>query len=158
MQISRICGRNCEFSRKTDVRGIWYWKDLLNRAQANPNSLTTWDGYISSTKKISESLKGQGIEGAILNGANYSPDLWYPYLWMLGGDIVVQKDGHPTKRTYWFPAYNSSAGFKALEFIKEQSNAGIKPVKDNLHKAFVDRKVVVYIGGSWMPGWFPKNR
>jgi multiple sugar transport system substrate-binding protein len=76
----------------------------LNRAQANPNSLTTWDGYISSTKKISESLKGQGIEGAILNGANYSPDLWYPYLWMLGGDIVVQKDGHPTKRTYWFPA------------------------------------------------------
>jgi ABC-type glycerol-3-phosphate transport system substrate-binding protein len=38
----------------TDVRGIWYWKDLLNRAQVNPNSLMTWDGYISSSKKISE--------------------------------------------------------------------------------------------------------
>jgi multiple sugar transport system substrate-binding protein len=142
----------------TDVRGIWYWKDLLNRAQVNPNSLTTWDGYISSTKKISDALKGQGIQGTILNGANYSPDLWYPYLWMLGGDIVVQKDGHPTKGTYWFPAYNSSAGVKALEFIKEQINAGIKPAKDNLDKTFVDRKVVVYIGGSWMPGWFPKDQ
>jgi multiple sugar transport system substrate-binding protein len=128
----------------------------LNRAQANPNSLTTWDGYISSTKKISESLKGQGIQCTILSGANYSPDLWYPYLWMLGGDIVVQKDGHPTKRTYWFPAYNSSAGVKALEFIKEQINAGIKPEKDNLDKNFVDHKVIVYIGGSWMPGWFQK--
>jgi multiple sugar transport system substrate-binding protein len=77
---------------------------------------------------------------------------------MLGGDIVVQKDGHPTKGTYWFPAYNSSAGVKALEFIKEQVNAGITPVKDNLDKTFVDRKVAVYIGGSWMPGWFPKNQ
>lgn len=142
----------------TDVRGIWYWKDLLNRAQVNPNSLMTWDGYISSTKKISDALKGQGIQGTVLNGANYSPDLWYPYLWMLGGDIVVQKDRHPTKGTYWFPAYNSSAGVKALEFIKEQINAGIKPVKDNLDKTFVDRKVAVYIGGSWMPGWFPKNQ
>ncbi|MGB7954008.1 MAG: extracellular solute-binding protein [Candidatus Nitrosopolaris sp.] len=142
----------------TDVRGIWYWNDLLNRAQVNPYSLMTWDGYISSTKKINDALKGQGIQGTVLNGANYSPDLWYPYLWMLGGDIVVQKDGHPTKGTYWFPAYNSSAGVKALEFIKEQINAGIKPVKDNLDKTFVDRKVAVYIGGSWMPGWFPKNQ
>jgi hypothetical protein len=45
-----------------------------------------------------------------------------------------------------------------LEFIKEQINAGIKPVKDNLDKTFVDGKVAVYIGGSWMPGWFPKNQ
>jgi hypothetical protein len=50
----------------------------------------------------SDALKGQGIQGTVLNGANYSPDLWYPYLWMLGGDIVVQKDRHPTKGTYWF--------------------------------------------------------
>ena len=45
-----------------------------------------------------------------------------------------------------------------MEFIKEQINAGIKPVKDNLDKTFVDRKVAVYIGGSWMPGWFPNNQ
>jgi multiple sugar transport system substrate-binding protein len=42
---------------------------------------------------------------------------------MLGGDIIKTKDGHPTKGNYWFPAYNSSAGVKALEFIKEQVNA-----------------------------------
>jgi multiple sugar transport system substrate-binding protein len=142
----------------TDVRGIWYWKDLLNKAQVDPDSLKTWDGYISSTKKLRDVLNGQGIQGTVLNGANYSPDLWYPYLWMLGGEIVVQKDGHPTKGAYWFPAYNSSEGVKALEFIKEQINAGIKPVKGLTDKTFVDRKIAVYISGSWMPGWFPKTQ
>jgi multiple sugar transport system substrate-binding protein len=50
--------------------------------------------------------------------ANYSPDLWYPYLWELRGDIVKMKDGHPTKGSYWFPDYNSSPGVKALETHK----------------------------------------
>lgn len=141
----------------TDIRGIWYWRDLLNEAQVNPDSLKTWNGYISSTKKLGDSLKVQGIQGTVLSGANYSPDLWYPYLWMLGGDIITQKDGHPTKDTYWFPAYNSTAGVKALEFIKEQITAGVKPIKGLTDKPFVDRKVAVYISGSWLPGWFPKN-
>lgn len=142
----------------TDVRGIWYWEDLLNKAQVDPNSLKTWDGYISSTNKLSQALKDQGIQGTVLNNANYSPDLWYPYLWMLGGEIIVPKDGHPTKGNYWFPAYNSSEGVKALEFIKEQVSAGIKPVKGLTDEPFVDRKTAVYITGSWLPGWFPINQ
>jgi multiple sugar transport system substrate-binding protein len=47
---------------------------------------------------------------------------------MLGGNIIKMKDGHPTKGSYWFPAYNSSAGIKAMQFIKDQINAGIKPI------------------------------
>jgi multiple sugar transport system substrate-binding protein len=34
----------------TDVRGIWYWKDLLNQAGVDPDSLKRWDGYIESAK------------------------------------------------------------------------------------------------------------
>jgi multiple sugar transport system substrate-binding protein len=30
----------------TDIRGIWYWKDMLDEASVDPNSLKTWDGYI----------------------------------------------------------------------------------------------------------------
>jgi multiple sugar transport system substrate-binding protein len=142
----------------TDIRGIWYWKDLLNQAGVDPNSLKTWDGYIASAKKLDDVLRNQRIQGAVLSGANYSPDLWYPYLWMLGGDIIKQKSGHPTKGTYWFPAYNSSAGVKAMEFIKAQVDAGIKPIKGLTDKPFVDHKVAVYITGSWLPGWFPKNQ
>ncbi|MFL6349792.1 MAG: extracellular solute-binding protein [Nitrososphaeraceae archaeon] len=131
---------------ETDVRGIWYWKDLLNQANIDPNSLKTWDGYIASAKKLNSVLRPQGIEGIHLTGASHSPDIWYPYLWMLGGDIIKQKSGHPTKGTYWFPAYNSSAGVKAMEFIKAQIDAGIKPQKQHFWgKEFLDRKFAVMI-------------
>jgi multiple sugar transport system substrate-binding protein len=142
----------------TDVRGMWYWKDLLNKVSVDPKSLETWDGYIASAKKINYALGPMGISGAALVGLNYSPDIWYPYLWMLGGDILVMKNGHPVKGSYWFPAYNSSAGVKALEFIKEQIDAGIKPLKSNPDKLFADRKLAVLQSGSWVPGVFSRQQ
>jgi multiple sugar transport system substrate-binding protein len=137
---------------ETDVRGIWYWKDLLNQANVDPSMLKTWEGYIAAAKKLNAVLRPQGIDGAHLTGASHSPDVWYPYLWMLGGDIIKQKSGHPTKGTYWFPAYNSSAGVKAMEFIKAQIDAGIKPQKKHFFgNEFANRKFAVMIEGSWMP-------
>src|ERR687888_2141669 len=130
----------------TDVRGIWYWKDLLNKAGVDPNSLKIWDGYIASAKKLNTVLRPEGIEGVHLTGANHSPDIWYPYLWMLGGDIVQLREGHPTKGSYWFPAYNSSEGVKAMEFIKAQIDAGIKPQKQHFWgKEFLNRKFAVML-------------
>jgi multiple sugar transport system substrate-binding protein len=118
--------------------------------------LKTWDGYIAAAKKLNTVLRPQGIEGVHLTGASHSPDVWYPYLWMLGGDIIKQKSGHPTKGTYWFPAYNSSAGVKAMEFIKAQIDAGIKPQKKHIgimeaDYEFANRKFAVMIEGSWIP-------
>jgi multiple sugar transport system substrate-binding protein len=137
---------------ETDVRGTWYWKDLLNQANVDPDMLKTWEGYIAAAKKLNTVLRPQGIEGAHLTGASHSPDVWYPYLWMLGGEIIKQKSGHPTKETYWFPAYNSSAGVKAMEFIKAQIDAGIKPQKKHFFgNEFANRKFAVMIEGSWMP-------
>jgi multiple sugar transport system substrate-binding protein len=142
----------------TDVRGIWYWKDLLDEANVDPNSLKTWDGYIESAKKLNSVLRTKGIEGVHLTGASHSPDLWYPYLWMLGGEIVQLKGGHPTKGNYWFPAYNSTEGVKALEFIKDQIDAGIKPQKEHFWgKEFVDKKFAVMIEVSSMAFYLPKQ-
>jgi multiple sugar transport system substrate-binding protein len=131
----------------TDIRGMWYWKDLLNEAGVDPNSLKTWDGYLASAKKLNAILRPQGIEGVHLTAAGHSPDIsFYPYLWMLGGELVEWKSGHPTKGSYWFPAYNSTEGVKALEFIKEQVNAGIKPQKNHYWgKEFLDRKFAVML-------------
>jgi multiple sugar transport system substrate-binding protein len=138
---------------ETDGRGIWYWKDLLNQANINPDMLKTWEGYIAAAKKLNTVLRPQGIEGVHLTGASHSPDLWYPYLWMLGGEIIKQKSGHPTEGAYWFPAYNSSEGVKAMEFIKAQVDAGIKPQKKHFFgDEFANKKFAVMIEGSWMPG------
>ncbi|MGI0002364.1 MAG: extracellular solute-binding protein [Nitrososphaeraceae archaeon] len=130
----------------TDVRGIWYWKDMLKESGVDPQSLTTWQGYIDAAKKLNSVLRPQNIEGVHLTGADHSPDLWYPYLWMLGGDIVSMKQGHPTKGAYWYPTFNGSEGTRALTFIKQQIDAGILPQKQHFWgQEFLDRKFAVMI-------------
>ena len=127
-----------------DVRGTWYWKDLLSKAGVDPNLLMTWDGYISAAKKLNAVLRPQGIEGVHLVASPI--DMWYPYLWEVGGEVIKLKSGHPTKGTYWFPAYNSSEGVRALSFIKAQIDSGIKPQKQHFWgKEFLDRKFAVMI-------------
>jgi multiple sugar transport system substrate-binding protein len=129
-----------------DVRGLWYWKDMLTQANVDPNSLRTWDGYISSAEKLNSVLQGQGVQGVHLVGVGHSPDIWYPYLWMQGGEIIKQKEGHPTKGIYWFPAFNGTEGVRALGFIKEQIDAGVEPQKEHFWgKEFLDRKFAVML-------------
>lgn len=144
----------------TDVRGIWYWKDLLKQADVDPNALATWSGYTAAAKTLNEKLRQNGTDGMYLVAASHSPDLWYPYLWMLGGQILGYKDGHPTRGQYWFPAFNSSQGIRAMEFLKEQVSAGIKPQVNALHQAqdFINKKFAVSIDGSWVPGEFPPEQ
>lgn len=130
-----------------DARGIWYWKDLLQQAGVDSNSLKTWDGYIEAAKNLNQILRPQGIEGVHLVGAGHSPDIeFFPYLWMQGGAIIENRPGHPTKGLYWFPGYNDTEGVRALQFIKDRVDAGIKPQKEHFWgKEFLDRKFAVMI-------------
>jgi multiple sugar transport system substrate-binding protein len=129
-----------------DVRGMWYWKDMLMQANVDPDSLRTWDDYISAASKLNSVLQGQGIQGVHLVGADHSPGLWYPYLWMQGGEIIKQKEGHPTKGVYWFPAFNGTEGVRALSFIKKQIDAGVEPQEEHFWgKEFLDRKFAVML-------------
>ena len=141
----------------TDVRALWYWKDLLDKVGINSDQLKDWNGYISSSKKINEILEKDGIQSMHLVGANHSPDIWYPYLWMLGGEILEKRDGHPTKNNYWYPIYNSDSGVKALQFLKDQVDAGIEPQINHFWgQEFADKKFAVMLEGSWILGQFPK--
>ena len=36
----------------TDIRAMWYWKDLLSKAGISPDSLKTWNGYIADAKQL----------------------------------------------------------------------------------------------------------
>jgi multiple sugar transport system substrate-binding protein len=77
---------------------------------------------------------------------------------MLGGEILKMKSGHPTKGSYWFPAFNSTEGIRAMNFIKQQVDAGIKPQKNHsFGLEFLDRKFAVMIEGSWLPVPFLQN-
>jgi multiple sugar transport system substrate-binding protein len=140
----------------TDVRGIWYWKDMLQEAGVDPESLKTWDGYISAAVKLNDFFGDNITQGVHLVGAPHDPDMWYPYLWMLGGEILELREGHPTKGGYWFPSFNSSEGVRAMEFLKQQVDAGIKPQKEHSWGLeFANRTFPVMLEGSWMLSAFP---
>ncbi len=142
----------------TDVRALWYWKDLLNQSEVSPDQLKTWKGYLDSFVKLSKNLDRK-IQPIHLTSANHVPDMWYPYLWMLGGDILEMKDNHPSKGSYWFPVYNSEAGIKALEFLKNQTEIGIKPQINHFWgQEFADKKFAVMLEGSWLLGQFPRDQ
>jgi multiple sugar transport system substrate-binding protein len=142
----------------TDVRGMWYWKDMLQEAGVDPESLKTWDGYISAAVKLKDFFGDRINQGVHLVGAPHAPVHWYPYLWMLGGELLELRQGHPTKGLFWFPSYNSSAGVKAMEFLKQQVDAGIEPQKHHSWGAeFANRTFPVMIEASQMPGEFPKE-
>ena len=142
----------------TDVRGMWYWKDMLQEAGVDPESLKTWEGYISAAIKLDEFFGDRIIQGVHLVDLPFDPDMWYPYLWMLGGEILEPRGGHPTKDGYWFPSYNSSQGVRALEFLKQQVDAGIKPIDIwGKEYSFVNRNFSVILEGSWLPGFFPNE-
>jgi multiple sugar transport system substrate-binding protein len=110
---------------------------------------------LSAAVKLKDFFGDRIKEGVALNAASYDPDLWYPYLWMLGGDILELRESHPTKGVYWFPSFNSSAGVRALEFLKQQVDAGIKPQSEQLLDAdFANKTYPVLIEGSWLPREF----
>jgi multiple sugar transport system substrate-binding protein len=142
----------------TDVRGIWYWKDMLQEAGVDPESLKTWDGYIAAAVKLKDFFGDRVIQGVHLVGAPHDPDMWYPYLWMLGGEILELHESHPTRGAYWFPSFNSSQGVRAMEFLKSQVDAGIKPQKEHSWGAeFANRTFPVMLEGSWMLASFPRE-
>jgi multiple sugar transport system substrate-binding protein len=142
----------------TDIRGMWYWKDMLQEAGVDPESLKTWDGYISAAVKLKDFFGDRVVQGVHVIGAQHDRDLWYPYLWMLGGEILELRQGHPTKGVYWFPSYNSSEGVIAMEFLKQQVDAGIQPQSEHgWGLEFVNKTFPVMIEGSWMLSAFPRE-
>jgi multiple sugar transport system substrate-binding protein len=142
----------------TDVRGTWYWKDMLQEAGVDPESLKTWDGYISAAARLNDFFGDRITQGVHLVGAPHDPDMWYPYLWMLGGEIMELREGHPTKGPYWFPSYNSSEGVRAMEFLKQQVDAGIEPQKEHhWGDEFANKTFPVMLEGSWMLSAFPRE-
>ena len=70
---------------------------------------------------------------------------------MQGGEIIRQKEGHPIKDVYWFLAFNGTEGVKALEFIKEQIDAGVESEEQHLWgKEFLE-EICGYVGDTATP-------
>jgi multiple sugar transport system substrate-binding protein len=142
----------------TDARLLWYWKDLVDDAGVNPREdMLTWDGYIESCQKLDEMYSDQGIEGCLLIGQPWIADWTMPYAWMQGGDLGfdVNPDLADAQGAAdpWVPALNSDAWVGALQFTRDQVDAGIDPFTEHqFGQAFVARRFATWLGGTWVYG------
>jgi multiple sugar transport system substrate-binding protein len=142
----------------TDVRLLWYWKDLVEEAGISPETdMVTWDDYIASCQKLNEALSDQGIEGCLLIGQPWIADWTLPYAWMQGGGLGV--DVNPDLAASvgateaWLPTFDSPAWVSALQFTRDQVDAGIEPFTEHqFGPAFADRRYATWLGGTWVYG------
>lgn len=141
----------------TDARVLWYWKDLLKEAGVDPQSMTTWDGYLESCKKLDAALSKKGIQGCLLIGKPWVADWTLPYVWMHNGDIGQLVDEEAAKDAgaseAWVPSLDSQAWIDALKFTKAQVDAGITPFTEHqFGPQFASRSFATSLEGTWVYG------
>lgn len=142
----------------TDARVLWYWKDLVEEAGVDPtNDMRTWDGYIESCQNLDEALADQNIEGCLLIGQPWVADWTLPYAWMNGGDLGVDVNTELAADQgaveAWIPTFDSEAWVRALQFTRQQVDAGIDPFTEHqFGPAFVARRFATWLDGTWVFG------
>lgn len=142
----------------TDLRLLWYWKDLVDEAGVNPETdMLVWNDYISSCQKMNDALAAEKIQGCLLIGQPWIADWTYPYVWMQDGNIGL--DVNPDlaasvgAQEAWLPTFDSPAWVNALQFTRDQIDAGIQPFTEHqFGPAFVSRRYATYLDGTWVYG------
>jgi multiple sugar transport system substrate-binding protein len=142
----------------TDARVMWYWKDLVQAAGVDPaTDMATWQSYIDSCRKLDEAVSGQNATGCLLIGQPWIADWTFPYVWMKGGDIGFEVNADLAKAEgaaeAWVPSLASPAWVEALQFTRDQVDAGIEPYTEHqFGTEFVNRSFAVSLDGTWVLG------
>jgi len=140
----------------TDARLLWYYKDMVEEAGVDPaTDMTTWDGYIESCQALDE--LADDVEGCLLIGQPWIADWTMPYAWMQGGDLgydvnpdLAEAQGAADP---WIPALGSDAWVGALQFTRDQVDAGIDPFTEHqFGQAFASKRFATWLGGTWAYG------
>lgn len=140
----------------TDARLLWYYKDMVEEAGVDPmTDMRTWDGYIESCQAIDETFPD--VEGCLLIGQAWIADWTMPYAWMQGGDLgydvnpdLAEAQGAADP---WMPTFDSEAWVGALQFTRDQVDAGIDPFTEHqFGQAFGAKRFATWLGGTWAYG------
>ncbi|KPJ85696.1 MAG: hypothetical protein AMS17_14020 [Spirochaetes bacterium DG_61] len=95
---------------------LYYRNDLVVSAD-----IDTWSDFLETAKEFTKNINPASPTeyGTTVFGQKFVtlPMEWYVYLWSFGGELI--ENGRP--------AFNSSAGVKALEFYVRLVNEGVVP-------------------------------
>lgn len=148
-------GKSMGLYASTDVRLIYWNKELMRKLGIKNVVIKTWDDVKKYAKMIKEKehLLPEGVKpvGFMAGNSEHTNSRWYDYLWAAGGDILTKDE----KRA----AFNGEAGVKALEFYGWFLKNGMVSPEDVLSppngavydEAFLNGKFVISLGnGHWL--------
>lgn len=127
----------------TDLRVLWYNKDLVKTAPA------TWDELQAAALEAAKS----GVDGVIFNGGRWEGTTfdWLANFWAQGGELV-DADGKPI----FGEGENREKMLKAINYFKGLVDSGAAPKRvatiktyDDLNAAALSNTTAMFIGGHW---------
>jgi multiple sugar transport system substrate-binding protein len=128
---------------------LWYNKTMLDEAGvAVPQS---WDELLAAAR----TLNTDDHYGIMLptNPDYYENFIFYPFLWMAGGDVMNQD--------FTAAAVNSPEAAKALDLWGTIFKEGLAPTSstgnDPVDERFPTGKAAMYVSGYWVYGWIKAN-
>jgi multiple sugar transport system substrate-binding protein len=128
---------------------LWYNKEMLEQAGLEPPK--TWDELVTAAQKLTT----PDVYGILIPTAAdyYQNFVWYPFLWMAGGEVV---DKDFTKALI----DQTDGGAKALQLwgdlvakYKVAPGSGVGPVDDR----FPTEKAAMFVSGYWLYGWIKQT-
>ena len=136
----------------TDARLLWYRRDILEKADVEPEDLETWDGFLNAVPQINEAAEAAGMGGVAFPGAPWLVDWWYPFLFENGGEILINvDDGYEA-------GFNNEAGREAAEFLLAMKQAGVEfPTTWLWGEEFAAESHAIWFGGTWVVGKFTEE-
>lgn len=146
----------------TDIRLIFWNKELMKKLGIENVKIETWDDVKRYAKMIKEKehLLPEGVKpvGFMAGSSEHTNSRWYNYLWAAGGDILSKDE----KKAI----FNEKPGIEALEFYGWFLKNGMVSPEDVLSppngavydEACLNGKFVISLGnGHWLGTTTAKN-
>lgn len=144
LDLQKVDGQTWGLPIAASARGMFYNKDLLNRAGVDVP--TSWEETLAAAEKISalgDEIYGIGIQGSGLDTEGY----WFYSLWTHGGDIVGT-DGKS--------GFSSEAAIAATQNYIDLIIAGVTQPgvlgsnREDLQNLFTAGKLGIVLSGPWL--------
>jgi len=155
-------GKTLGLYASTDIRLIFWNKELMKKLGIENVKIETWDDVKKYAKMIKEkeNLLPEGVKpvGFMAGNSEHTNSRWYDYLWAAGGDILSEDETRAV--------FNEEPGVKALEFYGWFLKNGMVSPEDVLSppngavydEAFLNGKFVISLGnGHWLGTSTAKN-
>lgn len=128
---------------------LWYNKAMFEEAGLQPP--TSWD----ELKSTAEALTTPERFGILIptNPDYYQNFVWYPFLWMAGGEVVNED--------FTAAAINSEGGAQAVQLWGDLVTSGVAATtstgNDPVDERFPTERAAMFVSGYWVYGWIQTN-